>query len=90
MKKKIVASGLAAGLIAGAGAGLILQSSGFAGASNAPAAVTAAATTGSTTTGTAADTARPEDAAGAASSINSAFFSIVSVNSTTKTDNQFC
>jgi hypothetical protein len=60
MKKKIVASGLAAGLIAGAGAGLILQSSGFAGASNAPAAVTAAATTGSTTTGTAADTARPD------------------------------
>lgn len=34
MKKKIVASGLAVGLVAGAGAGLILQSSGFAGASN--------------------------------------------------------
>ena len=34
MKKKFVASGLAAGLVAGAGAGLILQSSGFAGASN--------------------------------------------------------
>ncbi len=34
MKKKIVASGLAAGLVAGAGAGLILQSTGFAGASN--------------------------------------------------------
>jgi hypothetical protein len=34
MKKKFVATGLVTGLIAGAGAGLILQSTGFAGASN--------------------------------------------------------
>jgi polyhydroxyalkanoate synthesis regulator phasin len=57
MKKKFVASGLAAGLVAGAGAGLILQSSGFAGASNAAQAaqvVTAATddTTDDSTTGT--------------------------------------
>ncbi|MEY4230187.1 MAG: hypothetical protein RLZZ362_1036 [Actinomycetota bacterium] len=40
MKKKFVATGLVAGLIAGAGAGLVLQSTGFAGASDSrPAAI---------------------------------------------------
>ncbi len=37
MKTKFVATGLAAGLVAGAGAGLILQSSGLAGAAHTPA-----------------------------------------------------
>ena len=58
MKKKFVASGLAAGLIAGAGAGLILQSSGFAGASNGGAvAITA---TVDDSTGNADDSGRPD------------------------------
>jgi polyhydroxyalkanoate synthesis regulator phasin len=52
MKKKFVASGLAAGLVAGAGAGLILQSSGFAGASNSTSAVSAAVTDDTSDTGT--------------------------------------
>ena len=34
MKKRIVTAGLVAGLMAGAGAGLILEQTGFAGASN--------------------------------------------------------
>lgn len=49
MKKKFVASGLAAGLVAGAGAGLILQSAGFAGASS-PAAQVATVTDDTTDT----------------------------------------
>ncbi|MEI6497759.1 MAG: hypothetical protein WCO88_13925 [Actinomycetota bacterium] len=44
MKKRIVTAGLVAGLMAGAGAGLILEQSGFAGASNVAA---VASTTGS-------------------------------------------
>lgn len=56
MKKKIVASGLAVGLVAGAGAGLILQSSGFAGASNTSSSANVATVStdpsGSTDTGT--------------------------------------
>ena len=39
MNIKMVSTGLLAGLVAGTGAGLILQDSGFAGASSVPAAV---------------------------------------------------
>lgn len=42
MKKKYVISGLALGLVAGTGAGLVMQQSGFAGASNTPAIVATA------------------------------------------------
>ena len=70
LQKKFVATGLAAGLVAGAGAGLILQSSGFAGAGS-PAAVavvtpddtTTDATTDATTdttTGTEREVAQAE------------------------------
>lgn len=57
MKKKFVASGLAAGLIAGAGAGLILQSTGFAGASSTRA-VSISTSVGDDTEAT--DTGRPD------------------------------
>lgn len=60
MKKKFVASGLAAGLIAGAGAGLILQSSGFAGASSGGAVAITATVDDSTGTGNGADSGRPD------------------------------
>ena len=49
MKKRIVTAGLVAGLMAGAGAGLILEQSGFAGASNV--AAVASTTGGSSSTG---------------------------------------
>lgn len=57
MNKKLVTSGLLAGLVAGAGAGLVLQSSGFAGASSASSALPAVVvqtddTTGSTDSST--------------------------------------
>jgi hypothetical protein len=45
MNRKIVTSGLLAGLVAGGGAGFILQQGGFAGASNSPSAVIAPDTT---------------------------------------------
>ncbi len=53
MKKRIVTAGLVAGLLAGAGAGLILENSGFAGASN------VAAVTATTTPGASSDPAAP-------------------------------
>ena len=66
MKKRIVSAGLVAGLLAGAGAGLIIENSGFAGASN-MAAVTATTTPGASSDPTApaapadsADEARPD------------------------------
>ncbi|MBI5088356.1 MAG: hypothetical protein HZB15_05700 [Actinobacteria bacterium] len=52
MKRKLVTSGLLAGLVAGGGAGLILQQSGFAGAANGLAAVVVDDTTPDTTTAT--------------------------------------
>ena len=65
MNKKLTAAGLAAGLLAGTGAGLILEMSGSAGASgtNASAAVNAEGDTTDTTgtaTDAATDTARPD------------------------------
>lgn len=68
MNKKLLTSGLLAGLVAGSGAGLILQSTGFAGAA-APAAVVVDDTTGTTdstgTTGTTGTdtTTRPDRSA---------------------------
>ncbi len=64
MNKKLLTSGLLAGLVAGSGAGLILQSTGFAGAAAAPAAVVVDATAGTTgTAGTTDSTARPDPSA---------------------------
>jgi hypothetical protein len=48
MKKKFVATGLLAGLLAGTGAGLIIEQTGFAGASNIPAAAVVGDDTGTT------------------------------------------
>lgn len=68
MNKKLLTSGLLAGLVAGSGAGLILQSTGFAGAASsaAPAVVVVDDTTGTTdstdTTGT-DTTTRPDRSA---------------------------
>ncbi|MEN9506676.1 MAG: hypothetical protein RI958_2602 [Actinomycetota bacterium] len=61
MKKKIVATGLSLGLVAGVGAGLVLQSSGLAGASTATPSVLVAAT--GTDSGETETDARPDHAA---------------------------
>lgn len=66
MKKKIVATGLSLGLVAGAGAGLILQSTGLAGASPVSSSISVAATDSTTDDAPADDSetgARPDHAA---------------------------
>lgn len=71
MNRKLVTSGLLAGLVAGGGAGFVLQQSGLAGASNAPAAIvvedsttdtatTDPAATDPATTDSTADAPRPD------------------------------
>jgi hypothetical protein len=64
MNKKLAAVGLSAGLVIGSGAGLILQSSGLAGAAPSVAAAVTTPVDTANTTDTAADTAtRPDHAA---------------------------
>ena len=64
MKKKIIATGLSLGLVAGAGAGFILQSAGLVGASPITSSVAIAATDTTDGTGDADDAdARPDHAA---------------------------
>jgi hypothetical protein len=60
MKKKFVATGLMAGLLAGTGAGLIIEQTGFAGASNTPAAVVVGDDTGTTVPADGTNGVRPD------------------------------